>query len=470
MRKNKNFNLKSSKGITLIALVITIIVLLILAGISISTIVGDDGIIAKAKTAKEKTDAATSEEKENLENWDAHIQESTGEGITIEEALAKDGAISEKINTKVVDNLGNSFIVPAGFRIVKDGESNVTYSYVIDSNGNSTGIPAVQDGIVIEDVVLENQFVWIPVGNIQNNDGTTTAMPLARYETIRKTYDTLEGYIKKQDATNYSQITDICHDNSDNIIFHELINQATSSDEAPSNYVAKDLSGFINSAVNKNGFYIARYEAGVENFDEENSENALIEMEDYVDDINYDESLIDYSYSANWTAYTTSDNSTPKVVSKSGCQVWNYITQIKAAELSRNMYDSSKFVSDLTNSFAWDTAVIFLTTYAESDYAIENFGPDSNFESTGESTDMYCNIFDLSGNYAEWSTENYYYINSDTGEGFYDGSSVLRGGSYIPGYIGVNFSLSRQVSPIDATNYEANCNQGATFRPILYIK
>lgn len=380
--KNENFNFASPKGITLIALVITIIVLLILAGISISSIMGDNGIIAKAKAAKEKTDIAASEEKDNLENWDAYIQESTGEGITIEEALAKDGAINEKINTKVVDNLGNSFIVPAGFRIVKDGESNVIYSYDTDTDGNSTGIPVVQDGIVIEDVKSQNQFVWIPVGNIQNNDGTTTAMPLARYEALGG--ESPDSFYKRQDATtlqnNKNTIVDIEHNCGDNIIFHELVSQASSDDGVPSNQVAKDLIAFINSAINKHGFYIARYEAGVENFDETKTENALADMEDYIDDINYDSSLIDYSYSANWTAYTTSSNTTPKVVSKSGYQTWNYITQLKAAEVSRNMYDSTKFVSDLTNSFAWDTAVMFLTTYSNDDYALSNFGPTSDFE------------------------------------------------------------------------------------------
>lgn len=47
--------MKSKKGITLIALVITIIVLLILAGVSISMISGDDGIATKASQAAEKT-------------------------------------------------------------------------------------------------------------------------------------------------------------------------------------------------------------------------------------------------------------------------------------------------------------------------------------------------------------------------------------------------------------------------------
>ena len=54
--------LKKNNGITLIALVITIIVLLILAGISISAITGDDGIATRAKDAKEETRAGEVQE------------------------------------------------------------------------------------------------------------------------------------------------------------------------------------------------------------------------------------------------------------------------------------------------------------------------------------------------------------------------------------------------------------------------
>ena len=46
------------KGITLIALVITIIILLILAGISIAMLTGDNGILTKASNSKEKTEVA----------------------------------------------------------------------------------------------------------------------------------------------------------------------------------------------------------------------------------------------------------------------------------------------------------------------------------------------------------------------------------------------------------------------------
>ena len=58
----------SAKGITLIALVITIIVLLILAGVSIATLTGDNGILTQAKEAKEKTEEAKRKEEQQLED------------------------------------------------------------------------------------------------------------------------------------------------------------------------------------------------------------------------------------------------------------------------------------------------------------------------------------------------------------------------------------------------------------------
>ena len=67
--------MKKQNGITLIALVITIIVLLILAGVSISMISGDDGIISRASSASEKTNQATTEEIEKLEDTKDYIDQ-----------------------------------------------------------------------------------------------------------------------------------------------------------------------------------------------------------------------------------------------------------------------------------------------------------------------------------------------------------------------------------------------------------
>ena len=68
-------NQKSSKGITLIALVITIIVLLILAGVSIATLTGDNGILTRAQDAKNKTEEAEDIEKIRLAVSEAQIGE-----------------------------------------------------------------------------------------------------------------------------------------------------------------------------------------------------------------------------------------------------------------------------------------------------------------------------------------------------------------------------------------------------------
>ena len=82
---------KEMKGITLIALVITIVVLMILAGVSINTVLGDDGIIKKAKEAAETTRRASAEEEMNRlvleyqlaksdENFEDFLQEKINEG------------------------------------------------------------------------------------------------------------------------------------------------------------------------------------------------------------------------------------------------------------------------------------------------------------------------------------------------------------------------------------------------------
>ena len=67
MKKEKISNMKrDSKGITLIALVITIIVLLILAGVTIATLTGDNGILTRATESKEQTELADEKEKVEL--------------------------------------------------------------------------------------------------------------------------------------------------------------------------------------------------------------------------------------------------------------------------------------------------------------------------------------------------------------------------------------------------------------------
>ena len=81
---NKDLKNKQEKGITLIALVVTIVVLLILAGVSISLVLNNNGVISKAKDAKNQyAEAQTNEEKHfnEVTDWiDTKVGDTAGGG------------------------------------------------------------------------------------------------------------------------------------------------------------------------------------------------------------------------------------------------------------------------------------------------------------------------------------------------------------------------------------------------------
>lgn len=82
---NQTSNIKfptSNSAITLIALIITVIVLLILAGVTINMLMGENGIINKAQLAKEKTNESQEQEMENLKKLENEITTRTGESST----------------------------------------------------------------------------------------------------------------------------------------------------------------------------------------------------------------------------------------------------------------------------------------------------------------------------------------------------------------------------------------------------
>ena len=65
--KSKEINIKKEKGITLVALVVTIVVLLLLAGISLNLVIGNEGILTRSKESKTKTQLAEVKEKAQLD-------------------------------------------------------------------------------------------------------------------------------------------------------------------------------------------------------------------------------------------------------------------------------------------------------------------------------------------------------------------------------------------------------------------
>jgi len=141
MRKNKESNLleklNHEKGITLIALVVTIVVLLILAGITINFVLAEGGIFQRANDAKEAQEKAVYQDKIDILKVNYELGKAINEDITIDDFFQDllDEKIIDNIDTgiKTNDNINYTIITPEGyeFNIKIDGESK----YPVLANG-----------------------------------------------------------------------------------------------------------------------------------------------------------------------------------------------------------------------------------------------------------------------------------------------------------------------------------------------
>ena len=103
--------LKENKGITLIALVITIIVLLILAGVSIATLAGEHGILTQANNAKERTEKAKEEEEGILDRYNEFIEEKVGNSGGSIQGTEDTKPYLPEGSTVIEDNLSNGVVI-----------------------------------------------------------------------------------------------------------------------------------------------------------------------------------------------------------------------------------------------------------------------------------------------------------------------------------------------------------------------
>ena len=374
------------KGITLIALVITIIILLILAGISISALT-NQGLFKNAKAAQNATEKAKEEQGQRLNEYEDEINkylENEDENTkAFKEKVGK--VLSTTDNTEIKDAKNNKIVVPAGFKIIE-------------------GATTVDKGIVIEDVTETatkgSQFVWIPVGTITKSDGTTATITLGRYD-----FDSTTG---KESAYSGSYIEEDAND--------------TSTLKKYGNIIAKNIRNFKNSVATNGGYYIGRYEARTV------------------------------------TARNAAGNALTQITEKGTENIYNYVTQLQAAQLSQNMYNSDKFTSDLMNSYAWDTATVFIQNCGTNAKYSRQISLNTSLLQTGTNSltdtskiDVQCNIYDMASNILEWTTETT------------DSSSfpcVYRGGFY---------GNSDHYTSCRDGNSTSDSNVIVGFRPLLYL-
>lgn len=365
---------KEERGITLIALIITIVVLLILCGITINAAIGDEGLVKKSNQFADETNStiegSMTELNELMQEYNEVINKQQAENGESSHSQVLTNVQPSSNNQVLNDQYENKIVIPAGFTVVLNGTNDVTYEYAKDEHGNSTGIPTVQDGIVVRDNE-GNQFVWVPIGTIKNRPGdsrgATTQITLGRY-----TFDANGNETLKQSASGYSEPQGI----------NNYWGEFTSSPDESVSAVALNLGEWIESAYRNGGYYIARYEAS------KNGEKAASKQS---------------------TGTPLTSEGTP-----SDGMLWNCIMQPAAAQAARNMYPYStgaKVYSDLVNSYAWDTALVFIQKYSGYSRGTTKYSTESGvifssyIQNTGTNGDEVCNIYDMASNAYEWTTE-----------------------------------------------------------------
>ena len=242
---NKERNIvKKQTGITLIALVITIIVLLILAGVSIAMLTGNNGILTQAKLAKENTAAAEEKEKQDLEKLNSYINEKT-------------------IKDNYTDINGDKATIPEGFSVDKT-ENIISKGLVVHGPDKANG----DNG---------SEFVWVPVSDINSMAQCSTAGGSCKLQldgdTLKCTTHNSEDIVGKLYATetgeNFGTLNTIYSADSglrepaivknyDNDSSYNTIDLKLSD-------MQRDYRNMAASVAKYGGFYVGRYETSLSN-------------------------------------------------------------------------------------------------------------------------------------------------------------------------------------------------------------
>ena len=356
MKRTKQQNQKFNQGITLVALVVTIVVLLILSSASLNLVLGDNGIIVKAKEAAETTAAA--QEKESMER----------------NLLEKE--LENSLSTPAVEPT-DGVKIPTGFYYVGGTKAS---GIVISDNKNDKN--KYRNQKVVGTDLLGNQYVWIPC----TTDSSSSDLQYAR----------TEWGVEVDGADNSRAIKDELTLTDSSVTYSDA-DTANGINADVSKEIVAQIKAEKASVAQYGGYYIGRYEVG------RNSDTAVVKY--------------------NQTPYAS-------------------ITWSTAYGLAKKIITNSEATSYLCSSYAWDTAVNFIQNNSTAkNYAtsIEGFNgnwnpqavkdPSGNvIKPAGTSqqlntglTTQFCNIFDIGGNEAEFTTE----LNPGTSE-----TVVLRGGVY----------------------------------------
>ena len=320
-----NKALKRNKGITLIALVVTIIVLLILAGISINALTGQNGLLNRAVESKQKTEVAQIEEAIKVAVMDAATQGlGTITDANLKTALNNAGISSDKISGDETK----------GWKVEVNEKK-----YQIDKSGNmKEALPMIENstipyypgstfsykegdldsGLVIKDS-SGNEYVWVEVprtAEVYPNAGVNIS------SFTDKDYTDIEAdlHTYTNDYRNGTSFSDTWYDATNDS------NEANKSDwyqnENDYNTAKKKM---LKSVYQNGGFWVGRYEAGIE------------------------------------VNRTASGTATEIPLSKENLYPYTYVTRTQAKALAEKV-ESGSYTSSLMFGVQWDLVLKYIET------------------------------------------------------------------------------------------------------------
>ena len=345
---------KNERGITLIALVISIIVLLILAGITIATLTGDNGILTRAQEAKNKTEQASVDELRKLTQLEAATH--------LEDYEYIDNSTGEKKNVTIPAQCAVSQV---------EGENTLVDGLVIiDSNGN--------------------EWVWIEVPRT-TEVYQTVGLNVTSFtdDEYAKIYNDLSSYaITYRDESNIGieAGTDEWYDGSGNSISESAnLNDTTGCGLTNDEYVEL-RKNMLKSIYENEGFFVGRYEVGIKedayrNYDEEyNKEHPI--------------------------------NETPVI--QANKYVYNWVKTSQAQELSQKLSIGGK-TSSLIFGIQWDLMLKYIETkntiFGDSNQTTQ-YKLKSDSSSCGNYSNAEFNVTNINAKYSTTFGKNYLQVPS----------------------------------------------------------
>ena len=444
MGKNKKTfqrTLIKKSGITLIALVVTIVIILILAGISINAIIGDNGLIGKTQEAEKKHNQGARNDQlaitafgDEIDKWlgggsgnedGNNDNNENGAGLQVGEEAPKNTTINGE------EPSYNNPIIPEGYTPVNtDG-----------AKWDAEAGPEYNNGLVIEDVD-GNQWVWVPVPDPSTmfKETTTTATLCGTTDVTTQYYSSLrlrevEAEVPLTIPGNSEGVRepDLLTDIDTYSEMYKIISSAYTSGEDMARDFVKDYTDMYDSINAYNGFYIGRYELTGTVEEPTLVPGTVLDSETAAISQGYE--MEGEAYGGWYCLYKACRNLRPtgnnSVVTTMiwGCQ-WD-------------------------ETMSWLKNTVFKGQEDEVDVDSNSWGiyDSSNPANTGSSTTyMKNNIYDLAGNYGEWTQEAI-----DTSYRY------LRGGNYF-------FSGSNQPASSGYVYYPSFIFDYISTRPVLYVK